>query len=57
MKTKCPNGCRYSKAMGQPYPRICIDCGYPESSALDHERNKLLETKEITLEETALVLN
>jgi len=22
--------CRYSKAMGQPYPRVCLDCGKPE---------------------------
>ena len=22
--------CRYSKAMNQPYPRLCIDCGKPE---------------------------
>ncbi len=22
--------CRYSKAMNQPYPRLCVDCGKPE---------------------------
>lgn len=24
--------CRYSKAMNQPYPRLCIDCGKPEGN-------------------------
>lgn len=30
MKEICENGCRYSKAMNQPYPRICVDCGHPD---------------------------
>ena len=24
--------CRYSKAMNQPYPRLCVDCGKPEGN-------------------------
>ena len=24
--------CRYSKAMGQPSPRLCVDCGKPEGN-------------------------
>jgi hypothetical protein len=24
--------CRYSKAMNQPYPRLCIICGKPEGN-------------------------
>lgn len=24
--------CRYSKAMNQPYPRKCVDCGKPEDN-------------------------
>jgi hypothetical protein len=23
-------GCTFSKAMGQPSPRLCVDCGFPE---------------------------
>ena len=30
MKEKCKNGCTYSKAMNQPYPRLCVNCGNPE---------------------------
>ncbi len=26
--------CRYSKAMNQPYPRLCVDCGKPEIQKL-----------------------
>ena len=22
--------CRYSRSIGQPYPRLCLDCGKPE---------------------------
>lgn len=24
--------CRYSKAMNQTYPRLCVDCGVPENN-------------------------
>jgi hypothetical protein len=24
--------CRYLKAMNQPYPRLCVDCGKPEGN-------------------------
>jgi hypothetical protein len=24
--------CRYSKAMNQPYTRLCVDCGKPEGN-------------------------
>jgi hypothetical protein len=24
--------CRYSKAMNQPCPRLCVDCGKPEGN-------------------------
>ncbi len=24
--------CRYSKAMNQPHPRLCVDCGKPEGN-------------------------
>ena len=24
--------CRYSKAMNQPYPRLCVDCGKPKGN-------------------------
>lgn len=24
--------CRFSKAMHQPYPRLCVDCGKPEEN-------------------------
>jgi hypothetical protein len=24
--------CRYSKAMNQPYPRLCVDCGKSEGN-------------------------
>ena len=24
--------CRYSKAMNQPYPRLCVICGRPEGN-------------------------
>ena len=30
MSQKCKSSCRYSKAMNQPYPRLCVDCGEPE---------------------------
>lgn len=30
MKEICSDGCRYSRAMNQPYPRICVDCGHSE---------------------------
>jgi hypothetical protein len=30
-KHKCTLGCVYSKAMGQEFPRLCIECGTPET--------------------------
>lgn len=34
MKPKCTNGCRYSKQMNQPYPRMCVDCGWSEQESM-----------------------
>ncbi len=29
-KEKCKDHCRYSKAMYQPHPRLCVKCYNPE---------------------------
>ena len=56
MKPKCYT-CRYSKQMNQSYPRICIDCSWPEDSVIDHEYYKSRDTGEITIDKIALALN
>ena len=30
------HSCRYSKAMNQPYPRLCVECGKQESRPLSN---------------------
>jgi len=51
MKNKCADisGCVYSKAMNQPYPRLCIKCGHPEESAVDNERMSARNTRKFEL--------
>lgn len=34
MKDKCKDGCTYSRAMNQPYPRSCVHCGVKEAVKL-----------------------
>lgn len=41
---KCEDGCTYSKSMYQKYPRLCIECGYPEESNIDTEQFKIRNT-------------
>lgn len=55
-KNKCAEGCTYSKAMDQPYPRLCIRCHQPEESVMDHEAIRLSKTSISTSGELALVL-
>jgi len=59
------HNCRYSKAMNQPYPRLCVDCGKEEpkqekltytESAKKEERISnciMMKRKQETLEEVA----
>lgn len=57
-KQKCIGefGCMYSRSSHQPYPRLCIHCGYPElihEPAIDHDAVRILGTP--TLSSTQMV--
>jgi hypothetical protein len=56
MKEICSDGCSYSKAMNQPYPRLCINCGQSEESAIDHERINARNTREFTISNLAQLI-
>lgn len=49
-------GCTYSKSMDQPHPRICIDCGHPESSSIDHEKYSARNTREFSIGDISQLL-
>lgn len=50
MKAKCNDefGCKYSKALDQPHPRLCMKCGHPEQAALDYDSLRILQIPVIT---------
>jgi len=58
-KNKCADqsGCIYSKSMNQPHPRLCIKCGHPEESAIDHARIELMRMKEFDIRDIVQLLS
>lgn len=35
---RCTNGCTYSRAMDQPYPRACVNCGETEPVRIEAKK-------------------
>lgn len=56
-KCTIEKGCRYSKAMNQSYPRLCVDCGHPERlSSIDEEKYRLSRTEVVSLDTISRVI-